>query len=389
MSLSDRHLTRLGRLRSAMAEAGVGACLLTPSGDMEFVTGLKRGRQEPVETHRYGDYLQGVLVTPDRIVTIVPHLAHLSVDPQLPKLPWLAEEVLHLPDGVDEPAEALALFAGLQRAGAVIALPKFGLAMTVTKLQALFPGLRFTSTEDLVSPMRMVKDPDDLQDMERAAAAADQAFRNVVAKLHLGIHEAEVYQELDWQARVLGTDGTSFTTSLLMGRPGLPAAAPSPQGPLGQQFLPGWVLAFDFGFICNGWCSDFGRTVYFGQPTPQMAEAHFLVAEAQRRAFEIMAGGQATCAQVDAAARGFLEAAGRGQEFIHRLGHSIGMDVHEHPFLIHTDQTMIQNGMTFTVEPSLWVGHEYFVRVEDVVLVTPEGGRSLNAIPTFDMTVIE
>lgn len=397
----NRYEKRIGQLREAMQAAGVDAALLTPSGDMEFITGLKRPQREPVETHTFGDYLQGVLITRDHIVTIIPYLAHLSVDPQLANLPWLGDDVIHLPDGDENPAVGFRPFDGLVGAAAggsaagggatvTVALPKFALAMTAIKLGARYPSMRFTCTEDLVSPLRMVKDPDDLDRMRIAARMADEAFLNVVAKLHHGIHEADVYHELEWQMRALGADGTSFSTTLLTGRPGLQAGFAEPAGgPLGKELTAGWVLAFDFGFLANGWCSDFGRTVYFGEPTEEMRRAHYLVMEAQRLGMAAMVGGRVTAAEVDAAARDFLVKEGRGHEFIHRLGHSIGVDVHEHPFLCSTDTTVLQNGMTFTVEPSLWVNHEYFVRVEDVVLVTPDGGVSLNTTPTFDMIVIE
>jgi Xaa-Pro aminopeptidase len=380
---------RIETLRGVMREARVDAALLTPSGDMAFITGLPRPGREPTESHKYGDYLQGVLVTPDRVVVIIPYLAHLGVDPQLETRPWLAQEVVHLPDCVDEPEEGYRPFAAYLPANGIIALPKHAMAMTAMRLGHRFPGFRFTCTEDLVGPMREVKEPDDLEAMRRASAAADLALRNVVEHMHLGMWEAEVYRELDWQMRCIGVDGTSFGTAVMCGRPGAPFSfGRAAGGALGCQLTEGYVVAFDYGFLVDGWCSDFGRTVYFGEPTARMREAHRLVAEAQRRAMEIMVGGAVTCAQVDAAARGFLAEAGRDHEFIHRLGHSIGMDVHEHPFLCHTDHTILRDGMTFTVEPSLWADHDYIVRVEDVVVVTPGGGRSLNVTPTFDMTVI-
>lgn len=385
----NRYQQRIETLRGAMERAAVDAVLLAPSGDMQFITGLKRAPGEPTESHTFGDYLQGVLITPERVVTIVPYLRHLSVDPQLERLPWLAEDVVHLPDGVDDPEEGYRLFEKLGLQGGRLGLPKHALAMTVTKLGARYPGLRFMCTEELISPMRMVKDPEDLEAMRRASLVVDQALGKVVEHLHLGIREAEVYRELDWQMRLLGVEGTSFATSLMTGRPGVAGGFGGSSGhPLGDELAEGWVLAFDFGCVMEGWCSDFGRTVYFGEPTEDMRRAHYLVAEAQRRGMEAMRGGQVTAAEVDAAARQFLVEAGRGEEFIHRLGHGIGMDVHEHPFLCSSDHSVLREGMTFTVEPSLWVNHEYFVRVEDVVLVTPEGGRSLNVTPTFEMTVI-
>jgi Xaa-Pro aminopeptidase len=380
---------RIETLRGAMGEASVDAVLLTPSGDMTFITGLPRPGREPTESHKYGDYLQGVLITADRVVTIVPYLAHLGVDVQLETRPWLAAEVIHLPDGVDEPDEGYRPFAAYLPANAVVGLPKHALAMTALRIGRRFPGFRFVCTEDLVSPMRMVKDPEDLEAMRRSCLAADLAFTEVVKHLHPGVWEAEVYRELDWQMRLIGADGTSFGTALMSGSADEPFRfGRGGGGPMGRQLSEGCVLAFDYGFLMDGWCSDFGRTVYFGEPTAEMREAHFLVAEAQRRAMEVMVGGAVTCAEVDAAARDFLTEAGRGHEFIHRLGHSIGMDVHEHPFLCYSDQTLLRNGMTFTVEPSLYAGGDYIVRVEDVVVVAADGGRSLNVTPTFEMTVV-
>ena len=380
---------RIEALRAAMRGAGWDGALLTPSGDMEFITGLPRPGCEPTESHKYGDYLQGVLVTPDHLVVLIPYLAHLGIDPQLETRPWLQQELIHLPDGVDEPEDGFRPFAAYLPPTATLGLPKHAMAMTAVRLARRFPGFRFACTEELVAPLRMVKEPEDLEAMRRSALAADDVFAKVVEQLSLGIPEADVYRELDRQMRLAGVDGLSFQTSLMSGSREEPFRfGRASGGARGRLLTAGSVLAFDYGFLLDGWCSDFGRTVYFGEPTAEMREAHYLVAESQRRAMEAMVGGAVTAAEVDAVARGFLAEAGRDQEFIHRLGHSIGMDVHEHPFLCYSDQTVLRDGMTFTVEPSLYVGGDYIVRVEDVVLVTPEGGRSLNVTPTFEMTIV-
>mgnify|MGYP000877424285 CR=1 FL=1 len=201
-------------------------------------------------------------------------------------------------------------------------------------------------------------------------------------------------REIDAQMIKQGAEGPSFNTMLLFGGPGTgrqDAPRPSFAGPgsFNAVLTPGSVLAFDFGVVYEGWCSDFGRTVYIGEPSADMLRDHQLVADAQQAALDVMKGGEATGAQADAAARRVFEDAGRGDEFIHGLGHGVGVNVHEPPGLSKGDDTVLQNGMTLAVEPSLWVNHEYFVRVEDVVLVTPDGGVSLNTTPTFDMIVIE
>jgi Xaa-Pro aminopeptidase len=141
---------------------------------------------------------------------------------------------------------------------------------------------------------------------------------------------------------------------------------------------PGIAVPFDFGAIYNGYCSDFGRTVWIGEPPQEYIRTHELVMQAQRAGAEAMQSGKVTAAQVDAAARSIIEDAGYGKGFRHRLGHGIGMDVHEPPFLTFFDETVLLNGMTFTDEPSIILDDKWMVRVEDVFVVRAEGGEALS-----------
>ncbi len=145
-------------------------------------------------------------------------------------------------------------------------------------------------------------------------------------------------------------------------------------------------VSFDFGAIYEGYCSDFGRTVFCGEPTAEEQRIHSLVMAAQRAGMEALRGGAATGADADAAARGTLERAGYAHLFWHRLGHGIGCDVHEPPFLTQPETRTLQPGMTFTVEPSV-NGPGVAIRVEDVVLVTPTGGETFSHA-TKDLTVV-
>jgi Xaa-Pro dipeptidase len=136
---------------------------------------------------------------------------------------------------------------------------------------------------------------------------------------------------------------------------------------------------FDFGAAYNGMCYDFGRTVFFGEPDDEYKKIYKLVMDSQAAGIAAMKAGQVTAAQVDAAARQVIEDAGYGEEFRHRLGHGIGMDVHEPPFLTKTDHTILQEGMLFTIEPSITQFNTFSARVEDVVVVRPDGGEPLTS----------
>ena len=139
----------------------------------------------------------------------------------------------------------------------------------------------------------------------------------------------------------------------------------------------GTGVSFDFGAVMGGYCSDFGRTVFIGEPTRERREVHDLVMRAQSAAIEQMIDGQITAAELDHVARSIIADASYGERFIHRLGHAIGKDVHEPPFLLEADQTVLRSGMCFTIEPSVVLDDGGFIRVEDVVVVSPDGGINL------------
>ena len=130
--------------------------------------------------------------------------------------------------------------------------------------------------------------------------------------------------------------------------------------------------------LLEGYCSDFGRTVHIGEPSAEFRRAYSTVIAAHDAAIVAMKVGAITAERANAIARAVVEDAGYGEHFRHRLGHGIGLDVHEGPFLTEGDTTVLREGMAFTVEPSIyWIGR-IGARIEDVVIVRPDGGETLN-----------
>ena len=150
----------------------------------------------------------------------------------------------------------------------------------------------------------------------------------------------------------------------------------------------GHSVCFDFGVCYEGYCSDFGRTAFIGEPPSEVRKIHDLIIEAQSRAIKAMLSGRITAAKLDRIARGVIEEGGYGQCFTHRLGHGIGVTVHEPPFLYPPDETTLVTNMTFTVKPSILIPNSYACRVEDVVQVTDEGGRPFSNF-SKELTVIQ
>lgn len=137
---------------------------------------------------------------------------------------------------------------------------------------------------------------------------------------------------------------------------------------------------FDFGGVVDGYCSDFGRTVYCGTPPQEYLDAYEVMLAAQEHGRAAARPG-APAREVNAACRAPIEEAGLGEHFRHRMGHGIGMDVHERPFLSPEDDTPLEAGMTFTDEPSIIISGRYGLRIEDIIVVAEGGGRKLNSYP--------
>jgi Xaa-Pro aminopeptidase len=190
--------------------------------------------------------------------------------------------------------------------------------------------------------------------------------------------EQEIAWLIDQEIIRRGAEFVSFHTGIRIGGGSARRGGSIHDSITHQTLQRGTALAFDFGMLKDGYCSDFGRTVFVGEPTDEQRAVHDLVIRAQASAIEAMVDGQITAAQLDRVARAIIEDAGYGPRFIHRLGHAIGKDVHEPPFLLAGDDTVLRTGMCFTIEPSVFMEDGAFVRVEDVVMVTPDGGENFN-----------
>jgi Xaa-Pro aminopeptidase len=182
----------------------------------------------------------------------------------------------------------------------------------------------------------------------------------------------ELQEEVEHQLRVRGSRTPSFPTHIFTS-----GAVPlDNQGPAANDPLrDGDPVLFDFGAVVEGYCSDFGRTIVCGEPPAEYAETHDVLLAAQEAGRQAAVPG-ALAREVNAACLAPIEAAGLGEAFRHRMGHGIGLDVHEPPFLSLEDETPLENGMTFTDEPSIILHGRFGLRVEDIIVVS-DGGAEL------------
>jgi Xaa-Pro dipeptidase len=222
-------------------------------------------------------------------------------------------------------------------------------------------GWKPVSAAALFQALRMVKSPEEIEMMRQAIAVALPRFQKAFAALKPGCREAEI--------------------SALVGGENLVQFGPSssfPHGASGSTPLSrDQAVLIDAWDKPDGYYYDITRSTWFGTPTEEYRKVWSIVLEAQSAAIEKAAPG-VPCFEVDGAARRVIEKAGYGEYFTHRLGHGLGIDVHEPPYMVGHDRTVLEPGMTFTSEPGIYLPGRFGVRIEDDIVCTEAGAESLS-----------
>lgn len=233
-------------------------------------------------------------------------------------------------------------------------------------------GVELVPVGPEVERLRRVKDAEEVASIARAQEAADLAFERVVlgGALREGLGERELALELELELRRAGADGPGFPTIVAFGE----NAAEPHHGPTDRALARGDVVKVDIGAVVDGYHSDMTRTVAFGEPPERLREIREVVAAAQRVGVEAVRPGVST-GEVDRAARRVVEEAGLADSFPHGLGHGVGLEIHEEPFLRWDRDEILVVGEVVTIEPGVYIAGLGGIRIEDTVEVTAGGCR--------------
>ncbi|MDP9364501.1 MAG: Xaa-Pro peptidase family protein [Chloroflexota bacterium] len=360
-----RYGDRLRRAQEEMARQGVDALLVGPSSDLRYLLGLNAHVSERLN----------LLVLPreGNPSYVVPTLEA----PQLAELRDLVD--VHAWEETQAPA---ALAAGLvgEGIGKRIAVGERLWSVFLLRLQDAIPGAEWRPATDLLRPLRAVKDGREIELMQEVARRTDDAWEEFVARPLSGQTEAQAL------ARLLElTHGRGLGPGF-----GLCASGPnsaSPHHHTGDRVIqPGDAVVFDWGGTLEGYNSDVTRTVHVGPPDDEYRRVYDVVLSANQAAFDAVRPG-VPCEEIDLAARSLIEAEGYGAAFIHRVGHGLGLDVHEEPYLVAGNAAPLEIGMIFSDEPGIYLEGRFGVRIEDAVLCTDDGGERLNNA-TRELTIV-
>lgn len=359
--MSSPSFDRLSRAGAEMERAGIDALLLGPSADLRYLTGYDAPVLERLT----------MLVVPadGDPVLVVPELERPRAEDSG------AGDVVRIAtwNETDDPFAIVVSSVG--DAHGKLGVGDRMWATFILGLQSRFPRASFARASSVLGALRMRKDATELDALRRAAAAADGVASGLAGERVSGRTEREIARWISDALLARGCEHVGF--AIVASGPN----AASPHHEPGDRVIEsGDALVCDFGGTVDGYSSDITRTFCVGEPPDGFTEAYAVLARAQDAAVCAVAPG-VRAEEIDEAARRVIGEAGYGHAFIHRTGHGIGLEVHEEPYIVAGNAEPLATGMTFSVEPGIYLGGRFGMRIEDIVAVTDDGVERLNAAP--------
>lgn len=272
--------------------------------------------------------------------------------------------------------DGVALLADCVRPGETLGIDKSMAAGFLLRLMEKNAAAGYVNASPCVDETRACKDNAEAGLMRAASALNDRAMEQAREAIREGMTEEELGEEVIRAYRQLGADGVSFEPLVAFG----PNAAVGHHAPGGTRLQAGDCVLVDIGCKKDGYCSDMTRTFFYRSASDELRKIYELVRRANEAGRAAVRPG-ARFSEIDAAARSIIAEAGYGQYFTHRLGHSIGIDVHEYGDVSSVNDRRVEPGMTFSIEPGIYLPGVGGVRIEDLVLVTDLGCSTLNFAP--------
>lgn len=367
------HADRLARTRDGVGASGAGALLIGIGADLRYLTGHTA---HPLER------LTMLVLPADGPATLVaPRLEAMAAEASAAAGGGLLDVVAW-----DETDDAYSVVAGRLAAagvdpGARLLVDPGLFAVHLLGLQRALPGRGFGLATEVTRSLRMRKSPDEIERLRAAAHAADRVVLRVAAGRLVGRTEADVSREVRER---LVDEGHEFASFAIVAS-GPNSASPHHE-PGDRVIQPGDPIVLDIGGVRQGYCSDITRTLWVtggdpdGEPDPGFLTIFGLVRDANAAATAAVQPGVA-CGELDGVARRIIAAGGHGDAFLHRLGHGIGLEAHEEPYLVAGNAEPLEAGHAFSIEPGIYLADRYGVRIEDIVVCRQGGADVLNEAP--------
>ncbi len=357
---------RLETAQSVLRERGIDQLLLGPSADLTYLTGI----------HAHVSERLNLLILPaeGEPSMVVPGLeAPLIHDGS-------GRVTLHAWGDADVPADLAASLIGDAKS---IAVGNKLWASFLIRLQDRLTGVNWTEGDPVLRDLRMCKDAEEIAALDEAARLTDEAWMLFVQQSGTlaGLTELQALSKLISISEEVGL----YKPSGIIGTG--PNSASPHHGGNERVLQEGDALVFDWGGQIDGYYSDVTRSAHLGEPGEEYRKVYGIVNDANQATFEAVKPG-VPLQELDRAARNLITEAGYGEYFVHRVGHGLGLEIHEEPFLVEGNTLPLQVGMVFSDEPGIYIPGRFGVRIEDSVVCEETGGRRMNT-STHELFILE
>ncbi|MGB9975681.1 M24 family metallopeptidase [Thermovenabulum sp.] len=361
-----------GKIKKAIKmikEEGLDALCIGPSPDLEYLTGLN-----PLSDERF------------KALFLLKNGLYLYISPELcveESKEALGEDVPVISWGDSE-----GFLKAIEKAKEQFGLNNFRIgvnggirAVDIIDISGVL-NVTFLNATRLMEELRIIKTRDEIEKLKKAAAVADEVAEKIAGYIKPGMTEKDIKEIVEKMLLEFGGEELAFETIVASG----PNSSKPHYNEYSRTIQEKDVIILDFGCRVGGFCSDISRTYFVGEPTEEQRKIYDIVLKANIKG-EVAVREGVTAEEVDRAARNVIKEAGYGEFFFNRVGHGIGFGVHEAPYIMEGNKTVLKSGMAFSVEPGIYIPGKFGMRVEDIVVVTENGCEVLNKA-TKDMIVI-
>lgn len=361
MSIHDQRITKA---RNQMKDAGISLLIITPSSDLMYLTGYSKPAT---------DRLTALLLTEHDSYFLCPAMEKnylKEVDCQAEPVLWEDSQ-----DPFKKMYSALSDAPGISRKSCIKAAVASRMrSSSLIRLMELYPGILWNNADSVLGPLRRVKTPEEIDIIRRAQNMAERAFSRLLEDGLEGKTERRLSEQLMKLRLEEGFEAVG---------PGLIACGPGSASPhpvlSDNKVQAGDTVMFDFGGTYKGYHADMTRTCAVGYASEEFKEVYSVVLEAHMAVLKAAAPGTA-CRDMDLAGRSVIDRAGYGPYFTHRLGHGIGLDIHEPPFASACEDGVLETGNVISNEPGIYLPGRFGIRIEDLIVITEKGCESLNTM---------
>jgi Xaa-Pro aminopeptidase len=348
------YLNRWAKTRKLMEKAGVSALLLVPTTDLFYLTAQKG---------HINDRLTCFLLTASEAFFICPGFEKPTANKDL----LLNSQPLVHSDG-DDPCKMLTDLIAEKGGSGLTAVDTRIWGGVLLTLQERLPKQGWVDAAQIIRPLRMQKDEEEYQLLKKAQLLAGQALSELYKWGLEGRTEKEAAAQLTEFCTRAGLDKADWGPTVGSG----PNGASPHHGSSDKIIARGDPVVIDFGGVYYGYQADMTRTPVIGKAKNEFKEVYQIVLQANEAAFKAPRPGL-PCEQVDAAARYVIQQAGYGEFFTHRLGHGIGLDIHEDPYMVKGNTLPLAAGMSFSDEPGIYLPGNFGIRIEDILFMKENG----------------